>query len=57
MGIPTDDVVDPYGADAEKPHADYRREKETDPVCAVVLQGEQAHHTAAPRTTSILFPA
>lgn len=43
MGIPVDDVVDPYDADAEKPHAHDRREKEADPVRTVVLQGEQSH--------------
>jgi hypothetical protein len=47
MGIPVDDVVDPYDADAEKPQADDRREKEADPVRAVVLQGEQAHQYRA----------
>lgn len=40
MGIPMDDVVEPYDADAEKPQANDRREKEADPVRAVVLQGE-----------------
>ena len=43
MGIPVDDVVNPYDADAEKPQAHDRCEKKADPVCAVVLQGEQAH--------------
>lgn len=40
MGIPNEDVVDPYGAYAEKPQANNRREEESDPVCAEVLQGE-----------------
>jgi hypothetical protein len=43
MGIPNDNVVHPYGADAEKPQANNRREKKSDPVCAEVLQGEQAY--------------
>jgi hypothetical protein len=47
MRIPVDDVVDPYGADAEKPQADDGRENEADPVRAVVLQGEQANQYSA----------
>ena len=43
MGIPIDDVVDPYDADAEEPQANNRREEKSDPVCAVVLQSEQAY--------------
>lgn len=43
MGIPNEDVVDPYGAYAEKPQANNRREEESDPVRAEVLQGEQAY--------------
>lgn len=40
MGIPVEDVVEPYDADAEKPQANDGCEKKADPVCAVVLQGE-----------------
>jgi hypothetical protein len=47
MGIPNEDVVDPYGTDADKPQADNRREEKSDPVCAEVLQGEQAYQDHA----------
>jgi hypothetical protein len=43
MGIPIDDVVDAYGADAEKPQADNRRKEKSDPVRPKVLQCEQGY--------------
>lgn len=43
MGIPIEDVVDPYDADAEKPQENNRRKEKSDPVCAIVLQGEQPY--------------
>lgn len=47
MGIPMDDVVDTNDADAEKPQANNRREKKANPVCTIMLQGEQTHQYRA----------
>lgn len=43
MGVPIDDVVDPYDADADKPQENNRCKEKSDPVCAKVLQGEQSY--------------